>query len=145
VLTSRTAYIDSTLALEVRASMRGRQKFHLGREKFFAQSYTIACTKGAPFRIAFNSLLSQMVESGLINKWKKEQLDKISSKTIESEPNPTEAITLAHLQGAFFVYALGCGSAALAFCAERLHSQRKRSGAPTASTLVKTLMNNQDL
>ncbi|KAK4316331.1 hypothetical protein Pmani_012515 [Petrolisthes manimaculis] len=48
VLTGPYAYLNAQLGSEMQAERLGRQRFHIGRENFYPQSYGIACTTGSP-------------------------------------------------------------------------------------------------
>ncbi|KAK3891554.1 hypothetical protein Pcinc_004554 [Petrolisthes cinctipes] len=48
VLTGPYAFLIAQLSSEMLTERLGRQRFHMGREHFYPQSYGIACTTGSP-------------------------------------------------------------------------------------------------
>ncbi|KAK3864446.1 hypothetical protein Pcinc_029879 [Petrolisthes cinctipes] len=56
VLSSDIVYMSSSLNSEVRATQRGRHRFHLARDTFLPQGYGIACRSGTPFLPVFDAL-----------------------------------------------------------------------------------------
>jgi len=54
---TKSALVEATLACEIRATILGREKFHLSRQSFYPQAYGIACIKGAPYRHTIDALL----------------------------------------------------------------------------------------
>ncbi|KAK8396597.1 hypothetical protein O3P69_004937 [Scylla paramamosain] len=58
VLTDDIVYMSANLNSEIRASQKGRHRFHLARNTFFPQGYGIACFPGAPFKTKFSIILA---------------------------------------------------------------------------------------
>nr|XP_045610743.1 glutamate receptor ionotropic, delta-1-like [Procambarus clarkii] len=102
--------INSQLNSEVRAAQQGRRKFYMARQTFYPQAYGIACNKGSPFLPKFNQMLRRISEAGLIMQWKEQEISKISGgssswdSTLDRRPS---AISMKHVQAAFFVLGLG--------------------------------------
>ncbi|XP_064080693.1 glutamate receptor ionotropic, delta-1-like [Macrobrachium nipponense] len=132
VLQGKFVFICPRLASEIFARKRGRRKFYFARHNFYPQGYGIACTSGSPFKKIFDRKLARMVEAGLIIKWATDEAQKVSmiDKTPSNEEGTDQlAITLQHLQAAFFVLMLGYLIAALALVAENIH--KRHFGRPT--------------
>ncbi|KAF2350704.1 hypothetical protein FHG87_018542, partial [Trinorchestia longiramus] len=117
VLSTKSALIEATMSSEIRATLRGRSLFYLGRRSFYQQTYSIACRKGSPYIFAINDLLSRMIEAGLIYKWKDDEVKKVAGQSEGKllEGSETGVLTLTHLQGAFLLYSLGSCGASLVF------------------------------
>ncbi|KAK4314826.1 hypothetical protein Pmani_013912 [Petrolisthes manimaculis] len=118
-------FINSQMNSELRAVQRGRQRFYFAQQTFYPQGYGIACFSGAPFLPKFNQMLMRMLSSGLISHWKDIELGRASSSSSASSSTPTltgnrksEAITLEHLQAAFFVLVLGFLTAVISLVGE---------------------------
>ncbi|XP_042223943.1 ionotropic receptor 40a-like [Homarus americanus] len=123
VLTHDIVYISAKINSEIRAAQKGRNHFYHARQTFFPQSYGIVCTSGAPFKNRFDSELGKMVQAGLINKWMRDELEKLrkSMKNRDDQAESTVAggaLSLDHLQGAFFILASGCFLSAVIFFLE---------------------------
>ncbi|KAK4324866.1 hypothetical protein Pmani_004516 [Petrolisthes manimaculis] len=118
-------FINSQMNSELRAVQRGRQRFYLAQQTFYPQGYGIACFSGAPFLPKFNQMLMRILSSGLISHWKDIELGRASSSSSASSSTPTltgnrkpEAITLEHLQAAFFILVLGFLTAVISLVGE---------------------------
>ncbi|KAG7167761.1 putative Glutamate receptor ionotropic, delta-1-like 39 [Homarus americanus] len=103
VLTHDIVYISAKINSEIRAAQKGRNHFYHARQTFFPQSYGIVCTSGAPFKNRFDSELGKMVQAGLINKWMRDELEKLrkSMKNRDDQAESTVAggaLSLDHLQ-----------------------------------------------
>ncbi|XP_066960828.1 glutamate receptor ionotropic, delta-1-like [Macrobrachium rosenbergii] len=117
-------HLAQGLLLKSFARKRGRRKFYFARQNFYPQGYGIACTSGSPFKKTFDRKLARMVEAGLIIKWATDEAQKVSMMTPSNEEGPDQlAITLQHLQAAFFVLMLGYLIAALALVIENIHKR----------------------
>ncbi|XP_066982683.1 uncharacterized protein [Macrobrachium rosenbergii] len=101
------------------AATFGVRKFYYGKQLFFFQNLGIAIPTGAPFKEHFNRVLARVIEAGIFAKWGKDEFFKIT-KYDGDEEGETKAITLTHLQAAFFVVLLGYVAAALALCVENI-------------------------
>ncbi|XP_076068494.1 uncharacterized protein LOC143040943 [Oratosquilla oratoria] len=123
-----TAYIHARLAIITRIHKRGRNRYYLARRSFYPQAYGIAFRSGSPFRFSINKQLRRLSESGLVDKWAKDELGKLRGETDDEgadvrgpEVEPGErpggrpggregepgAITLSHLQAAFYLLFFG--------------------------------------
>ncbi|XP_064116461.1 uncharacterized protein LOC135222286 [Macrobrachium nipponense] len=106
VLTDDIVYMTANLNSKIRTSQRGRRRFHLSKEKFVLQGLGVACRTGAPFIQKFNEVLLKINQGGLVDKWINDALRKLSGAS-GSEGNTgvreSLALTLNHLQAAFFI------------------------------------------
>ncbi|KAK3865046.1 hypothetical protein Pcinc_029304 [Petrolisthes cinctipes] len=91
--------------------------------------------KGAPFYIRFQTILTSLVESGIMQVWKEDVIAKRVKETKESatfklyisqdttmQDSNRVVLGLHHLQGAFYLLFLGCGLAFLTLLGEKLVS-----------------------
>ncbi|XP_066949953.1 probable glutamate receptor isoform X2 [Macrobrachium rosenbergii] len=108
VMEQKFVFIAPATVSAIAATTRGREKFHLGRGRFFPLRYGIAFHTGSPLKDKFSHLILRLVEGGLVVKWKDDTVLKMSraSKVLENSATHS-AISLANLQGAFYVLALG--------------------------------------
>ncbi|XP_063852047.1 glutamate receptor ionotropic, delta-2-like [Scylla paramamosain] len=101
-------FINAQLNSVTKATQSGqRHKFHIGRETFLPQSYGIACSTGSPLRDAFSAILRRLSEGGLVYKWAGDEVAGGSSSNRAAKTTGPPAITLQHLQAAFFLLTLG--------------------------------------
>ncbi|XP_068201021.1 uncharacterized protein [Palaemon carinicauda] len=101
------------------AATFGIRKFYYGRQLFFFQNLGIAIPTGAPFKGHFNRVLAQIIESGIFVKWSNDEFFKVTNAGGDDD-SKSMAITLTHLQAAFFVIVLGYLLAALSLCIENI-------------------------
>ncbi|XP_068202874.1 uncharacterized protein [Palaemon carinicauda] len=118
VLEKKFVYIGPTTYTESLATRLGRRKFHFGRSSFYPQGIVIGFFPGTPYKDIFNDLLLRMVEGGLVTKWRDDEIMAASSQLNLVEETKTKAITLTHLQAAFFVIALGSSLATVVLLME---------------------------
>ncbi|XP_063865701.1 glutamate receptor ionotropic, delta-2-like [Scylla paramamosain] len=118
VMNGPFVFVNARLGSEVRAAARGVQKFYISRDSFYPQSYATAFPTGSPIRVVVNPILTSITASGVIGKWMKEEVLKVT-KSVEEEKN--YAITLVHLQAAFFILLLGFLVATAALVAEKIY------------------------
>ncbi|KAK4308726.1 hypothetical protein Pmani_019588 [Petrolisthes manimaculis] len=91
--------------------------------------------KGAPFYKRFQTILTSLVESGIMQVWKEDVIAKRVKETKDSDTfklyisqettmqdNTRVVLGLHHLQGAFYLLFLGCGLAFLTLLGEKLES-----------------------
>ncbi|XP_063868105.1 glutamate receptor ionotropic, delta-2-like isoform X2 [Scylla paramamosain] len=109
VTQEKFVFVNPQLNSELRASQRGRQNFHIARQAFFPQAYGIACISGAPFLAKFNQILGRLVESGMVQHWKQQEvvLAAAAAPNNFDAKKRASAISLKHLQAAFLVLLLG--------------------------------------
>ncbi|XP_066976336.1 glutamate receptor ionotropic, delta-2-like [Macrobrachium rosenbergii] len=108
ILPNKLIMINPQLSSRIRATTRGLSSFHFAKLTFYPQGYGIVCFSGAPFRSKFNQILSYMMEGGLISKWTDEEVTKAAGKSPAAERKREHtAITIKHLQAAFFVLLFG--------------------------------------
>ncbi|XP_045129467.1 glutamate receptor ionotropic, delta-1-like [Portunus trituberculatus] len=101
-------FINAQLNSVMKATQSGqRHKFHIGRETFLPQSYGIACSTGSPLRDAFSDILRRLSEGGLVYKWAGDEVAGGSSSNRAGKTTGPPAITVQHLQAAFFLLTLG--------------------------------------
>ncbi|XP_064101788.1 glutamate receptor ionotropic, delta-2-like [Macrobrachium nipponense] len=121
VLSRKFVYIGPTTYTQSLAAKLGSHKFHFGRSSFYQQNIVIICVPGVPYREVFNELLLRMVEGGLVEKWKDDEIFSTSRKdSVKEESSKISAITLTHLQGAFFIIAVGSLMSTVVLLAENL-------------------------
>ncbi|XP_071536859.1 glutamate receptor ionotropic, delta-2-like [Panulirus ornatus] len=108
VMNHKYVLINAELNSRLKATRRGRQKFHIARDTFLPQGYGIACSSGSPFKDTFSRILVRLTEVGLVSKWADDEVDKVSQRVPpSSESGGPTAISLQHLQAAFFIMVLG--------------------------------------
>ncbi|XP_042234304.1 glutamate receptor ionotropic, delta-2-like [Homarus americanus] len=123
ILKAKFVMLNPRLNSEVRAAKRGRHKFYLGRQSYYPQNYGIACNKGAPFIPNFNKMLMRISQAGLIFHWKEQEIQRVATSTQDSDTDKgPSAITLKHLQAAFFILVMGFLVAAVVFGLEHAAS-----------------------
>ncbi|KAK3867483.1 hypothetical protein Pcinc_027053 [Petrolisthes cinctipes] len=129
VLKDKFVLINSELNAEIRATVRGRHRYHFGRDTFYPHGYGIACTTGAPFRLSFEKMLAWITEAGLINFWAEQEIQKVSGQTAteegveagdDTEGSGPGSLTLQHLQAAFLLLVCGALVAGVVFLMEVL-------------------------
>ncbi|XP_064101098.1 glutamate receptor ionotropic, kainate 2-like [Macrobrachium nipponense] len=132
ILLSKFIFLAPTAVSVVAAATRGKENFHLGRHTFYPINYGIACPTGSPMKDKFSQLQARMVEGGLIYKWEDDEFYKVLKRADGNESNTPPAISLIHLQAAFFLLVIGYVSAAVVLMAENIndcwnHREEKRS------------------
>ncbi|XP_068203790.1 uncharacterized protein [Palaemon carinicauda] len=105
--------------MELQAVRFGRRNFHEARQTFFPQTVAIACPQGAPYRNTFSHILWGLIEGGFIWKWSDIELRRFQKTSDEEQKGPA-AITLIHLQAAFFIMAIGFLTSAVALLMENI-------------------------
>ncbi|CAL4079859.1 unnamed protein product, partial [Meganyctiphanes norvegica] len=117
VLEGKYTYLNAQLGALIRANKRGMYQYHFAKEPFYPQSYAIACRQGSPYKDVFNRLLMELVGAGLIDKWTNDEIDKVRTSDQASNTGPA-AMTIEHLQAAFFVLIIGVVVAAIILLVE---------------------------
>ncbi|XP_063591946.1 glutamate receptor ionotropic, delta-2-like [Penaeus indicus] len=110
IQSEKFVFVNPELNSKIRAAQRGRDEFYFGRQTFYPQGYGIACYSGAPFLGVFNQMLGRMISAGLVNKWAQDEVQKVSRTSSTSRKGVAggpSAITLEHLQAAFFILLIG--------------------------------------
>ncbi|XP_050728574.1 glutamate receptor ionotropic, delta-1-like isoform X1 [Eriocheir sinensis] len=121
VLQEKFVLINSELNAKIRATVRGRDKYHFGRDTFYPHGYGIVCTSGAPFRPKFEQMLAWISEAGLITQWAEQEIQTLAHHEAQGEASREGAmvsLTLEHLQAAFFLLLTGLTVAAATFLLE---------------------------
>ncbi|XP_068229155.1 probable glutamate receptor isoform X2 [Palaemon carinicauda] len=129
IMVEKYIILNGLSGSRTRAAQRGQRRFHFGKETFAPQFYGISCFRGAPFIPKFDQLLSRMVASGLITKWLEDEIRKHTENQVHDGDVGPKAISLRHLQAAFYIIPIGYFLATLAFSYEVLVSPKKRKGA----------------
>ncbi|XP_064120655.1 glutamate receptor ionotropic, delta-1-like [Macrobrachium nipponense] len=120
ILEKKFLFIEFKISNEILIGKIGKAKFHVARQAFYYHGIGIACPPGAPYISAFSKMLLRMGEGGLIQKWFKNEIDKVSHGKSEDNGNKEiiGAIGLDQLQAAFFMVLIGSLAATLAFVVE---------------------------
>ncbi|XP_064088894.1 glutamate receptor ionotropic, kainate glr-3-like [Macrobrachium nipponense] len=119
VLESDFLLIGMKVVCELLVMKMGRNKFHIGRDDFFPHSIAIPLPRGAPYREAFDQVMMRMVEGGLISKWRGEEVRRVEERTSDDAvTSQAYAITLRHLQAAFFILITGLALATVSLIVE---------------------------
>nr|XP_027228470.1 glutamate receptor ionotropic, delta-1-like [Penaeus vannamei] len=147
VLTGKFGFVNAWLASEIRITARGKENYHLARQTYYPQSYGVALQSGAPYLAVFDKKLAQLVESGLIGKWRRDVVGSAAGRVPDEGPQGGPgAVTLIHLQAAFFVLAVGLLAASLAlgfevgFCRRRRRRRRVGKNSKSGYELSATTM-----
>ncbi|KAK4313239.1 hypothetical protein Pmani_015416 [Petrolisthes manimaculis] len=135
VVEKNTAYMSGRVGSEIYAIQNGREKYHLARDTFMPQPYGIVCPSGAPFTPTFSLMLGRMVESGLVDKWHRDEvtnfiIQQTASQGKGEDQGPgtnmglvrvaIQPLSLDHLQGGFYILGLGSLMAGSVLIAETL-------------------------
>ncbi|KAK3864235.1 hypothetical protein Pcinc_030055, partial [Petrolisthes cinctipes] len=122
VVEKNTAYMSGRVGSEIYAIQNGRQRYHLARDTFMPQPYGIVCPSGAPFTPTFSLMLGRMVESGLVDKWHRDEVTNFIIQQTASQGKGEDQgagtnmgqvrvaikpLSLDHLQGGFYILGLG--------------------------------------
>ncbi|XP_068233403.1 uncharacterized protein [Palaemon carinicauda] len=121
VLSEKFVYIVGEGFARVFQTQFGMKTFHLSRERFYPASIGTACQKGAPYTDSFFHEFLRFQEAGLLSKWVDEEFRKLPRNPSANEGKERNfAITVTHLQAAFYIYFLGMFAALAAMLMERL-------------------------
>ncbi|XP_071532036.1 glutamate receptor ionotropic, delta-2-like [Panulirus ornatus] len=118
ILKRRNVFITSLLNSKVRATTLGRENFHIARQTFLPHGNGIACNSGSPIKDTFNRILMRLTEIGLVVKWERDEMNKITQYISPRKGKGPTAITLQHLQAAFFIMVLGFAISAFVLLTE---------------------------
>ncbi|XP_066962173.1 glutamate receptor ionotropic, kainate glr-3-like isoform X2 [Macrobrachium rosenbergii] len=101
--------------------MHGKEKLHLGREKLFPTYIGIVCQKGSPVTGALSRAVLRMADGGLLKKLTDDAY-RIPAANRPAQETETKniAITLTHLQAAFYMLALGIMISTVAMLVEKV-------------------------
>ncbi|XP_068224362.1 glutamate receptor ionotropic, kainate 2-like [Palaemon carinicauda] len=130
VLTEDIVYMSGNLNTEIRTRQRGRHLFHLSREKFQVQGFGIVCQTGAPYIQNVNNELLKISQAGLVNKWIREEVRKLSNfiKPRTGKPGDAQSLTLRHLQASFYVLLTGFSFSLIFFITEIISMKKITQG-----------------
>ncbi|XP_066976065.1 glutamate receptor ionotropic, delta-2-like [Macrobrachium rosenbergii] len=117
VIAGKYVFANAYLGAVIRAKRRGLHKYHFAKNTFYPQSYGMACAHGAPYKTLFDTLLIRLTSAGLVQKWTKDEVNKVKSADSDSSSDPG-AITLIQLQAAFFILFIGYFLAAIVLVVE---------------------------
>nr|XP_045588933.1 glutamate receptor-like [Procambarus clarkii] len=126
-------YIKTLLAANY-TDRFGNSPVYVSRQLYADSGCTWGCRKGAPFFRQLNGLLQRLLENSLVDLWLREIFRNATQRSRNHErPNDEPAVDdtnvvlgLYHLQGAFYLYFMGLGFAALAFLLEKIAFLRLR-------------------
>ncbi|KAG1666941.1 putative glutamate receptor [Nymphon striatum] len=112
--------------LRVRANMDDENLFLFSKEPFTFYTYNVALRKGFPYTKQFDSILKNMNEAGLINKWMEILMNKHKkqSSALRSAERP---IQLKDLQGAFLIIGFGFIVSVSTLILEKFLEKRNKS------------------
>ncbi|CAL4247028.1 unnamed protein product, partial [Meganyctiphanes norvegica] len=126
ILKRKYILMDPRISSTIQVARRGASKYHISRDSFNPQGLGIACNEGAPFKTVFERNLALLHASGLIWHWVNQEIAKVAGGAAESDQEDNSAITLIHLQAAFFLLVLGISISFLCFLLELvIHKVRK--------------------
>ncbi|KAK4313231.1 hypothetical protein Pmani_015409 [Petrolisthes manimaculis] len=116
IVEKNTARIAGTVGLEVDAIKYLDIDYHISLGTFNPQFYGVVCPPGAPYTAAMNLVLGQLVQSGLVSKWQRDEVVRMKQKSgqggggrnMGQGRGTVKPLTLDHLQGAFYI--LWCGA-----------------------------------
>ncbi|XP_068240964.1 probable glutamate receptor [Palaemon carinicauda] len=106
VLQGKYVFSNNRLGAEVRANVRGRDKFHFAAHEFYAHGYSIACPNGSPYKTSFEEVLVREMTYGLVQKYSRDELEKARTIQGVTERGP-EPINIRHLQAVFYLWVFG--------------------------------------
>ncbi|XP_022251740.1 glutamate receptor 2-like [Limulus polyphemus] len=118
-LKKKYAYIAGQLTVE--ADIEHVRKFRFAKDNFQISGYGMAQQKGFYFRTAFDKIILRLRQSGLVDKWIQEALERVRRNDDSSEESLKRSLKLTDLQGAFYVLFIGHGLSLAAFFTEKLH------------------------
>ncbi|OQR71097.1 hypothetical protein BIW11_01565 [Tropilaelaps mercedesae] len=105
----------------------GQCDYAVAKEEIIREIKVLAVRPGFPFLARFNTLLTRMVETGLVIRWKKKYWPKENECTVESKPQAGDIrrITIAHMEGSFWVLGAGFLISFLLLGVELLRKRRE--------------------
>ncbi|KAK4313229.1 hypothetical protein Pmani_015406 [Petrolisthes manimaculis] len=116
IVEKNTARIAGKVGLEIDAIKYLDIDYHISLGTFNPQFYGVVCPPGAPYTAAMNLVLGQLVQSGLVSKWHRDEVVRMKQKSgqggggrnMGQGRGTVKPLTLDHLQGAFYI--LWCGA-----------------------------------
>lgn len=131
VADGRYALIENRQYLETVAGARyprGRSSLRIVPQCLLTYSIGVAFPLNSPLADLLNPLIVRVVEAGLVLKWRREVVDYYRSQSVDSQniqdtgiSSRTTALALTHLQGVFYVLAIGYLVALLVFVVEQFN------------------------
>ncbi|CAL4099142.1 unnamed protein product [Meganyctiphanes norvegica] len=104
---------------------RGQENFYNGKDTFYNHGLGFAVTSGAPFKHNFDKIILQLIESGLVDKWKQEELNKAPKPRVK-DTDSIFAINIEMSQAAFFILIMGFTVAAIVLIIEIITGQLEK-------------------
>ncbi|CAL4079622.1 unnamed protein product [Meganyctiphanes norvegica] len=95
----------------------GSRLFHIGRDSFHPNPNGFACSSGAPYKYVVDKIIYRMIETGLIQKFIKIEMDSVHEPRVP-EDLPQKPLVLEHMQAAFYILLIGFILATLIFIVE---------------------------
>ncbi|XP_071526281.1 probable glutamate receptor [Panulirus ornatus] len=123
ILKQKYVFIGSRLNVKLNAARWGLNKFYFARQTFLPQGFGIACSSGSPYKDVFSSILIRLTEAGLVTKWANDEVNKVAQNISPLGNSGPSAISLQHLQAAFFIMVLGFGTSTIVLSLEILASR----------------------
>ncbi|XP_064095656.1 glutamate receptor ionotropic, delta-2-like [Macrobrachium nipponense] len=126
VLAGTHAHTETYAYMEIMYSNLGHgADVYSLKKQLYEGNLAFVFKKGTPWRYKFNLGIQSMVESGLVEKWYKELMSEFEKKNIEvTEPedggvSQLQPLSVAHLQGPFFIVLIGLVASFLALTDRR--------------------------
>ncbi|XP_050740074.1 ionotropic receptor 93a-like [Eriocheir sinensis] len=118
--------------IKKRYSPRGTPTVRILKECFMSHSIALALQVHSPLKPLFDRGVSRVVESGLVNRWFAVSISRASQEDEGDEDDEDEegkregflALSLAHIQGVFFILFFGSLAALLLFCLELVFGRK---------------------
>ncbi|XP_042857157.1 glutamate receptor ionotropic, delta-2-like [Penaeus japonicus] len=145
VLTGKFAFMNAWLASEIRINKLGKHKYYMARNTYYPQGYGMVLNSGAPYKKLFERSLTQLTESGLVSKWTRDEVQKVEGQGAGDGAGDDDdggsrggpgAITLMHLQAAFFMLGMGHFLASLILLSERMLCHPGRTSKPRFEMII---------
>lgn len=134
VSAGKFALIENRQYLEMASAThnsRGRSVLRIMPQCLLTYSIGLAFPQNSPLSDLLNPLILRVVEAGLVLRWRRDVVDYYRSQSTDSRsvqdsvlPSRGRALALTQLQGAFYVFALGCLGAGVVFLLEQLNFSR---------------------
>ncbi|XP_076372835.1 putative glutamate receptor [Tachypleus tridentatus] len=115
----------------------GIREYHFCKSVLSDILYSVVLAKGSPMTEPFSKALRQLNEGGLIDKWKRDVLDRRARENAFSKNNNSSpmlisvnqggprALTLEDVQGSFILISVGHGLSIVVFLLELFYSRHK--------------------
>lgn len=134
VSAGKFALIENRQYLETASAVhnsRGRSVLRIVPQCLLTYSIGLAFPQNSPLSELLNPLILRVVEAGLVLRWRRDVVDYYRSQSTDRLspqnfvlPSRGRALALTQLQGAFYVFVLGCLGAFVVFLLEQLNTPR---------------------